>query len=154
MGKLENLEKRFWSKVDRGKKAECWEWTGSIRKKMGYGVFWMTSDNNRHAHRVCWELVNGPIPDGKLVLHHCDNRRCVNPTHLFLGTQSDNVNDRVKKGRSACGEGHGMSKLTENDVRELRRRFGSTTLVSLAKEFGISVTHVCNIVHRKNWTHV
>lgn len=84
--------------VDRG--PGCWEWPGA--QGNGYGMILMPDGRLRGAHRVAWELANGPIPDGLFVLHHCDNRACVRPDHLFLGTQGDNVRDMYAKGR-----GHG-----------------------------------------------
>lgn len=91
---------RFWSKV---KKTEtCWVWTaGTFKYRNGYGQFRVRrGDPPAYAHRFAWELVNGPIPQGLHVLHRCDNPPCVNPAHLFLGTQIDNYRDMVSKGRS------------------------------------------------------
>lgn len=88
---------RFWSKACVLDESECWEWQGS-RNWQGYG--WaQPSGKNRGAHRVAWLLTHGSIPDGLWVLHHCDNPPCVNPSHLFLGTATDNERDKVRKGR-------------------------------------------------------
>ena len=89
------LETRFWKKVAFGSEDVCWLWLGS---KQRYGVFY-NSRHNYRAHRIAWILTYGPIPDGLLVCHHCDNPPCCNPKHLFLGTSSDNARDSVAKGR-------------------------------------------------------
>jgi hypothetical protein len=106
------LEDRFWPKVNKRGPDECWEWNGCT-KPFGYGfISRRPSGNSELAHRVSWELANGPIPDGLYVLHRCDNPPCVNPNHLFLGDYGDNARDRAAKKRgfqerkTHCPQGH------------------------------------------------
>lgn len=97
---FEELTKRFFSRIN--KKKDCWEWTGNIfshQNKGGYGYISFRVHKKIKAHRLSWMIHFGRIPIGKSVLHHCDNRKCVNPNHLFIGTQLDNMRDRFKKGR-------------------------------------------------------
>lgn len=104
------LADRFWPRVDTsGGPDACWEWTRG-RDPHGYGRF--ATPNSDLAHRASWELHNGPIPAGLNVLHHCDNPPCVNPRHLFLGTQKDNVDDMVAKGRARKPRGFAFETVT------------------------------------------
>src|SRR6266566_1485071 len=103
----------FWAKVDKAY-GDCWIWTGS-RDNYGYGL--LTIQRRLYtASRVSYFIANGPIPNGMLVCHHCDNPPCVNPSHLFIGSHKRNIQDSLVKGRCAA------IKLTENQVREIRRR--------------------------------
>lgn len=159
---MEITERRFWAKVARGPKKKCWTWTGAVTNR-GYGNFY---HNGAYvgAHRVAWLLAHGEIPEGLCVLHKCDNRRCVNPYHLWLGTKSDNSLDCSRKGRryspsAEClrrGEQHGIAKLTNQQALEIYRRYSEqdTTLRRLADEFGIGRQSVWNIVHGKTWAHL
>ncbi|WP_390620646.1 HNH endonuclease signature motif containing protein [Caulifigura coniformis] len=113
----------------------------------------------RRASRVIWELTHGPIAAGLCVLHRCDNRACVNPAHLFLGTHAANMADMTQKGRQAKGskvarhgEQHGCSKLTTDTVEQILRSTG--TQKSIAKRFGISRSHVSAIKLGKFWKHI
>ena len=144
---------RFWSKVDISGK--CWEWQAG-KFSNGYGAFGIEGKLLR-AHRVAYSLVHGPIPDGLWVCHHCDNKGCVKPSHLFLGTNSDNQNDSVAKGRNADkrGEKNGQSKLREDDVHEIRRLYSLGVMqILLAKMWRISRSHVSGIITRTKWRHI
>ena len=155
-----SLETRFWDKVVKGE--SCWEWTATKNHK-GYGRIYIGKYPNNMpmveaAHRVAWTLFNGPIPATIQVLHKCDNRSCVNPNHLFLGTNADNNADMMKKGRNRHlrGSENGRAKLTEREVLSIRSRYsnGNISLRSLAQEYGVNYTHISGIVHRRTWKHV
>lgn len=142
---------RFWAKVD--KTGDCWNWT-SVGKR--YGQF-SVGGKLLLAHRVSWSLSNGPIPDGLHVLHRCDNGKCVNPEHLFLGTHFDNMRDKVSKGRHApsIGSKNGCAKLTERDVSTIRSLVAAGYLgQDCAKLWGVSGAAVSLITLRKKWKHV
>ncbi len=101
------LIERFWEKVAKADGDGCWLWTGAIGKRWGYGTI-KSGVRTRSAHRVAWELTNGPIPAGLCVCHRCDTPACVRPTHLFLGTAADNMRDMYTKGRKTW-KGHRIS---------------------------------------------
>jgi hypothetical protein len=147
------IEQRFWKYVN--KSDGCWEWTGQKTTSMGYGRIRDTGNKYIRSHRLSYELHIGPIPDDMLVLHACDNPSCVNPSHLFLGTHQENTNDRVKKGRSAHGEGNGSARLTRSQVLDIRKRAGEWgSQKALAKEYGVSSSRINEIVNRVTWTHI
>jgi HNH endonuclease len=144
------------------KRTGCWIWTGylSVGSKGGYGSFVFRPALSRSkktvsAHRMSWELRCGPIPPGMSVLHRCDVRRCVNPEHLFLGTQSDNMRDMASKGRThkPQGERNGRSKLLATQVAEIRRllRAGATQR-EVARMFAVSASQVSQINTGVRWT--
>lgn len=120
---------------------ECWPWRGTINRTTGYGQWWHDGRAMR-AHRAAYERVHGPIPDGLIVCHRCDNPPCCNPAHLFLGTQADNQRDKKNKGRTSRGERNGGGgKLTENDVREIRRLAANgERYIVIASQFGVTPT--------------
>lgn len=124
--------------------------------KRGYGQIRVGGRTGRTArvHRVAWELANGPIPAGMSVLHRCDVRNCINPEHLFLGTQADNVADMVAKQRDRhpFGADHGRAKLTEQDVRDIRASAGSHQ--DIADLYGVAQNTVTSIKLRKIWRHL
>lgn len=135
----------------------CWEWQGAPDRH-GYGRI---RANNRGpsllAHRVAWEAHNAePVPAELCVCHRCDNRLCVNPSHLFIGTNLENIQDRDAKKRQTRGTRHHKSKLTPEQVAQIRRLFaeGQQTKSQLAKRFGITDTSVHLIIIRRNWRHL
>lgn len=153
----ESLERRFWERVRKG--PGCWEWVGA-KVRDGYGELTLGGSTARvRAHRLSWALHKGAIPNGMLVLHKCDNRSCVRPDHLFLGTQSDNNHDMAQKGRARSprvkGTANGASKLTEAQVRELRLlREQGWLLRDLAAKYDLSVPQIWHITKRNSWKHV
>lgn len=144
------LLERFDAKFVRGSDAECWMWTAGLRG--GYGGI-KVGRTVRLAHRVAYELYIGPIPEGLCVCHHCDVRTCVNPAHLFLGTNADNVVDRNFKNRQARGEKIGRAKLTETKVLEIRAAEGLSQR-RLAASYGVSLSLISYIRNGKSWAHV
>ena len=152
------VAERFWGKVDRKGPDECWPWTAASSTS-GHGRFWRDG-KLVVASRVAWELAHGPIPAGLFVLHRCDNPLCMNPDHLFLGTQQDNVADMVQKGRlkpySACGENHHHAKFTDADVRSIRSdyRAGGVSQRELARRYNASQGAISDIVLGRRWAHV
>lgn len=138
----------------------CWEWIGS-RDKGGYGEYQTEkiplgdgryNRRRKKAQRIAWELFRGPIPPRMEVCHECDNPPCVNPAHLFLATHKQNMEDRDWKGRHAYGVKHYQTKLTEQDVRDIRA--SRLTLAELAPLYGIAPQTISEIKNRKTWKHV
>lgn len=151
-----NDVERFWANVD--KSGECWEWTGVLDKNK-YGVFC-----GKKAHRLSY-VIHHPLTIDLLeghreicVCHRCDNPKCVNPAHLFLGSQGDNMRDRETKGRAnrPKGEEQSQSKLTETQVREIRIKYanGGISYQQLALEYGVSFGGVGHIIQRRSWKHI
>lgn len=146
---------RFWEKVNILGPNECWEWQAYRRK--GYGIFGMRSRNVTGAHQFSALLAFGPVPDGKEVLHSCDNRACVNPAHLSYGTRQDNMDDMKARGREVhpAGDDCPTSKLTSAKVVEIRRRLEQgESQASIAKGFGITSENVHHIRLRHTWKHI
>lgn len=130
----------------------CFLWLASVNE-WGYGTLrWHGA--TRRAHRLMWELQNGPITDGRQVLHKCDNPACINPKHLRIGTNADNVADKVSKGRQAKLKGSetGAAKLTEKEVLEIRA--SSKTQRALGLKYGVTQSAIHCILARKCWTHI
>lgn len=148
------LPERFWPKVKVSASDGCWPWQGCLSAD-GYGRF-SVCGKNKNAHRVMWVMAFGEIPDGLCVCHTCDNRRCVNPLHLFLGTNAENTADKVAKGRQCLGEKNGRSKLTGPEVLRMRERWdvGDVTQTDLAKEYGVGRTVIGAVIRRERWVHV
>jgi hypothetical protein len=144
-------EDRFWFSVN--KTESCWHWTGTTSPR-GYGKLKHNKQDWR-AHRFSWVMHFGAIPKGLNVLHRCDNPSCVNPSHLFLGTHSDNHKDKVSKNRQAKGSRSGQSKLTEQIVLQMRHRHSlGRTYAELGREFGVSNVAARLAVIGRTWTHV
>ena len=149
-------KERFESRFTRGSADACWEWKAG--KTSGYGVLHFDGKRTK-AHRVSFLLYVGPIPQGKFVCHACDNRLCVNPSHLFLGDNAENTRDKVAKGRQSKGQVHGMklrgsgngqARLTESDVSFIRSAV-DVTQMGLARQFGVDPSHISRISSRQHW---
>jgi hypothetical protein len=148
------LNARFLEAIDINPNG-CWIWNKSLDSK-GYGNCWCDG-KMEHAHRVSWKIHHGVIPAGIWVLHHCDVRDCVNPMHLFLGTNDDNMRDMDVKGRrrSAVGEINGRSKLTEQAVRQIRAMHErGYSQAMMCRRFRVSASVMGRVVHHKSWKHV
>lgn len=152
---------RFWAKVDKKGENDCWDWTASLNN-VGYGQFYLNG-KMVSSHRVSY-IINHPLTIDLwehreiCVCHKCDNPCCVNPAHLFLGSVGDNMNDKLAKGRGnqPKGENHGRSKLTEDNVREIRIKYaeGGVSQRELALKYAVSETIIGYITLRKRWTHI
>lgn len=155
----------IWSLVDQSHgSGSCWEWQGTITS-YGYGQV-KASGQVWRAHRLIYQLTHGSIPDGLVVRHTCDNRKCCNPAHLELGTHDDNMRDRQVRGRTAKGPGtgaknpqrgteHHAAKLNNEMVHEIRRaRAEGETYTSLATRLGVCVNTVRNVAIGLVWKHV
>ena len=145
---------RFWAKVDIGSPEECWEWT-SHRKPYGYGQFTVHKGAFMTASRVSLAMNIGVLTRGSVACHRCDNPPCVNPAHLFVGTQSDNAYDSVGKGRAnrARGEATYSAQLTEEIVRSIRSQLPMEPgqVADLAREHGVSHHTISKVVRGKSW---
>lgn len=158
------IEAAFWPHVARGD--GCWEWTAG-RSGTGYGALSIRLPGGTPGklrwlqlkpHRVSWELHNGPIPDGLLVCHRCDNPPCVRPDHLFLGTHADNMRDMAMKKRAGGfrpGKAHPRAKMSDEIVRAVRYlvAFGHSHH-TVAECFGVTRPAVSQVIRRSNWKHV
>lgn len=153
---------RFWSKVDKTTTPNgCWIWTAG---KSGCGRGYMGIQGKMLLASRISAIIDGKDPTGLLVCHHCDNIVCVRPDHLFLGTAKDNTNDMYLKNRQAkieetrhIGENNHFSKLTENEILEIRRDFRpgkKGNYKELMKKYNVSNPHIYDIVNRKTWTHI
>lgn len=132
----------------------CWEWSGALSKTGGYGIVCLFADGRRqtvHAHRLQWMHTFGRISDGLFVMHICDNRRCINPDHLRLGTAAENMADCTAKGRQARGATHPHAKLNGDAVRVILASSDSGR--ELAQRFGVSHVTIGRVRRRETWSH-
>jgi len=142
--------KRFNEKFVKRGEDECWEWT-ACKDDDGYGLMWLNG-NNKRAHRIALYIKEGCW--GEQACHTCDHPYCVNPTHLWWGTSRDNIDDMIEKGRSLKGEKNGKSKLTAEQVDEIRRehtgKWGQKT--ALGKKYNVSSNQIDYIIRGKSWS--
>lgn len=148
-------EQRFWKYVEKKGSDECWNWVGSKNKKE-YGLLYVqigVKGKMVLSHRFSYKLHKGKIPEGVLVCHSCDNPACVNPAHLWIGTNRENLQDRNKKGRVASGEKNGRAKLTFEKVAKIREMYaeGEYTHKKLGEIFRVSQASIFYVVHNKKW---
>lgn len=149
MAKFDNLSDRFLSKIQKTMYG-CHYWT-STRSSSGYGNFWFMGGQVL-AHRMAYEMLIGPIPEGLLVCHTCDVKHCVNPDHLFLGTQSDNQADMTAKGRGRVGSINGRAILDVNGAADIRHRFKlGVQQKYLAREYGVAQQTISRVVRMETW---
>jgi hypothetical protein len=148
MANIANTQDDFEALIERG--PGCWEWQGSVWAT-GYGRFHFEGRSQK-AHRLAWRFENGTLREEACVLHRCDNRRCVRPSHLFLGDRRANNLDKISKGRQTKGSDVNTAKLTADKVRAIR---GSVAMSdALAARFGVSRGHINKIKRREVWSHV
>jgi hypothetical protein len=147
---VDKMEERFWSKVSEPDANGCRNWLASLDHR-GYGQFQLNYKMKK-AHRIAYELIKGPIPEGLHILHSCDNPKCVNPEHLSTGTNNDNVKDKMNKNRQCKGIQHGKSKLTEAQVLEIRA--SDKTQQELANIYNLDQSTISYIKNNKLWKHL
>lgn len=155
------MDFKFWFRVNVRGDSDCWEFMNQPSQRYGvYNIKVQGKWNAIHSHRYAWEQMNGQIPNNLFVCHSCDNGRCCNPGHLWLGTNSDNQVDSVAKGRSGfrypiskTGEEHHSSKLKEWQVLEIRKWYedGGISQDKLAAEYGVNQNAISKIILRRSW---
>ncbi len=157
-GILNTDKNRFYSNILINGESECIEWKGTM-KSNGYGQFKTLNKKWLHAHRYSYELFVGKIIKNMCVLHQCDNRKCVNPNHLWLGTKKDNTQDMINKNRKVVlalkGEMNGMSKLKEQDIKTIRNSYSSkNNCTELSKIYRVSISTIDRIVRNITWRNI
>ena len=148
---MTDLKERLLSRFTPDPKAGCWEWTAA-KSKGGYGQI-RSRHGLHYAHRTSFELHFGPIPAGMFVCHRCDNRACINPEHLFVGTNAENVADKVAKGRQPRGSNQSGAKLNEADVLAIRAASGVRQR-DLAARYNVDQGLISQIRAGKKWAHL
>ena len=148
-----NDKERFYAKTERDPKTGCLEWTGALDQD-GYGVFWIDGKTQR-AHRYAFQIAHGSIGESDVLLHLCDNPKCVEPTHLSIGSQSDNLTDMKDKGRAAKGSDNANTKLTENDIPIIRRLANmGFTPTKIATRFEVDAAAIKDVLTGRTWSHI
>lgn len=149
--KKKNINESYNEKVIKSdNENDCYGWAASLGHN-GYALMW-DGVRLQRGHRWVWEQHYGEIPEGMVIRHTCNTRHCTNIRHLQLGSQADNIRDRDADGNTAKGEVHGMAKLTESDVKEIRaQRANKVKLRDIAEQFGITMANVSNIAKRRIW---
>jgi hypothetical protein len=158
MAASEVAQEKFWGGAKIEGTEDCWEWQRAL-DSYGYGTFSFQYESRQRtfifAHRIAYFLTHGELPD-KLVCHHCDNTKCVNPDHLFLGNNNDNRQDSVQKGRHTRGEGQHLHKLTDNKVKRIRLLYfcGGMNGTEISRKFEVSKQCIFHVVYGRTWKHV
>lgn len=154
--KSQTMNERFWSKVNIKSNKECWDWRAYI-KPTGYGQFTVHHGKYVNASRIAYILTHGEISDSLEVCHSCDNPKCVNPRHLFLGSHKDNMQDMVNKGRGKLpptlyGKYNSSSKLSKSKVKKIfEMKDKGKSLRYIGNKFGVTKQAIWSIIHKKNW---
>jgi hypothetical protein len=148
--KVKPLEERLWAKIVVKGPDECWNWTAKAKANGGYGRLSVPGGRQMRAHRIAWELKNGPIPENMVLCHRCDNPACCNPDHLFIGTHKDNSRDMQRKGRASpppifYGDRHHEATIPDSELPAIKT--SDKTLKTLAAEYRVSVGTIWRIRH-------
>lgn len=149
-----DIKERLFSFINMNSNG-CWDWIGAKNKK-GYGCL-SYKNKTTIAHRLSYLLFIGEIPKDLHVLHRCDNPKCINPNHLFLGTDLDNSNDKISKGRFVCsyGKDNGNSKLTDEQVVDIKIKIKKgLSFASISRTYEVSETTIAYIAKNKSWRHI
>lgn len=152
-----SIKERFEEKFEKQQATGCWLWKAARQGSSGYGMFWYNSDlRDMGAHQASHLIYKGPIPVGMVVMHACDDRRCVNPDHLEAGTQLQNMQDMAKRGRSARGDRNGNALLDDVIVSKIKAEYVKRDgeLIRLANKYNVEMNTIANIVGGHAWKHV